>query len=149
MRGPCILLVDDSADDLDLTMRALKRYNIANTFVVARDGAEALDYLFASGAYANREPDDMPTVILLDLRMPKIDGLEVLRRLRADERTRLLPVVVLTTSMEERDVVESFNLGANRYVRKPVDYVEFMELVREMGPYLLALNVSPPAQGRS
>jgi two-component system response regulator len=140
-----ILLVEDNPDDEVLTLRALKKNNILNEVVVARDGVEALDFLFASGSHAGRDTSVQPQLILLDLKLPRVDGLEVLRRLRADERTALLPVVVLTTSNEERDVVSSYQLGANSYIRKPVDFEQFMEAVRQLGLYWLVLNVAPPA----
>ncbi len=139
-----ILLVEDNPDDEALTLRALKKNHILNEVVVARDGAEALDYLFGTGAHAGRDVRDAPQVVLLDLKLPKVDGLEVLRRLRADARTRLQPVVVLTTSSEERDIVSSYELGANSYIRKPVDFNQFMEAVRQLGLYWLVLNVPPP-----
>ncbi len=139
-----ILLVEDNPDDVDLTLRALKRSNILNEVVVARDGVEALDYLFGRGRFAGRDTSVMPVVILLDLKLPKLDGLDVLKAIRADDRTRLLPVAVLTTSREERDLVESYRLGANSYVRKPVDFNEFLEAVRQLGLYWLLLNEPPP-----
>ena len=139
-----ILLVEDNPDDQTLTVRALKKANILNEIVVANNGEEALDYLFGTGAYAGRDLSIMPEVILLDLRMPKIDGLEVLKRIRANERTKFLPVVILTSSLEERDLVESYKLGANSYIEKPVDFVEFAESVRTLGVYWLALNVLHP-----
>ncbi len=138
-----ILLVEDNPDDEVLTVRALKKNNILNDMVVARDGAEALDYLFGAGSYADRDMTVMPQLILLDLKLPKIDGLEVLRRVRGDERTRLLPVVVLTSSSEEQDVIESYRLGANSYIRKPVDFTQFTAAIRNLGLYWLVLNVSP------
>ena len=141
-----ILLVEDNPDDEALTLRALKKHNIRNEVVVVRDGADALDFLFCTGAHADRDPDDKPQVILLDLKLPKVDGLEVLKRIRADKRTRLLPVVILTSSNEERDLVESYESGANSYVRKPVDFNEFVEAVRELGLYWLVLNEPPPIQ---
>src|SRR5215207_9510773 len=141
-----ILLVEDNADDEALTLRALKKNNIGNKVFVVRDGAEALDFLFCEGQYADRDPDEMPQVTLLDLKLPKVDGLEVLRRLRTDERTRMLPIVILTSSMEERDVVEGYQLGANSYVRKPVDFNEFLEAAHKLGLYWLNLNKIP--QGR-
>lgn len=139
-----ILLVEDNPDDEALTQRALKRNNISNELVVARDGVEALDYLFASGVYAGRDIRVMPQVILLDLKLPRIDGLELLRRLRADDRTKLLPVVILTSSKEEQDLISGYSLGANSYIRKPVDFSQFMEAVRQLGLYWLVLNESPP-----
>lgn len=144
MRDKIILLVEDNPDDEALTLRALRKGKIRNEVVVAHDGAEALDYLFATGAYAGRDSSVMPQVILLDLKLPKVDGLEVLRRLRADERTSLLPVVILTSSKEEQDVVNGYRLGANSYVRKPVDFAEFSEAVRQLGLYWLLVNEPPP-----
>ncbi len=137
MRDSIILLVEDDADDEALTRRALEKNNVRNELVVARDGQEALDYL--------RGAPRLPELVLLDLKLPKIDGFEVLRRLRADERTRLLPVVVLTSSNEQRDVASSYSLGANSYVRKPVDFKEFTEAARQLGLYWLLLNEPPPA----
>ena len=139
-----ILLVEDNPDDEALTLRALRKNNIENRVVVARDGAEALDFLFCTGVYADRDPHDMPHMILLDLKLPKVDGLEVLRRLRADERTRLLPIVILTSSNEEQDLMEGYKIGANSYVRKPVDFNQFVEAVRQLGLYWLVLNELPP-----
>jgi len=139
-----ILLVEDNPDDEALTLRALKKNNILNTVVVARDGAEALDFLFATGSFGDRDPSVMPQLILLDLKLPKVDGLEVLQRMRADPRTRLLPTIILTSSNEDRDVIDAYNLGANSYVRKPVDFAEFVDAVRQLGLYWLVLNVSPP-----
>jgi two-component system, response regulator len=141
-----ILLVEDNPDDEALTRRALAKNNIQNDVLVAHDGAEALDYLFGTGPHAGRAIS--PEVILLDLKLPKIDGLEVLRRIRADERTRLLPVVILTSSREERDVISGYGLGANSYIRKPVDFGQFVEAVRQLGLYWLVLN-EPPPPGRS
>jgi two-component system, response regulator len=146
MEDKIILLVEDNADDEKLTLRALKKNNIANYVVVARDGAEALDYLFGTGAYAGRDLRVMPQVILLDLKLPKLDGLEVLRRVRADDRTKLLPIVILTSSNEELDRINGYGLGANSYVRKPVDFSEFSEAARQLGLYWLVLNESPPAR---
>jgi CheY-like chemotaxis protein len=137
-----ILLVEDNPDDIELTRRALKKNNIMNEVVVARDGVEALDYLFATGPHEGRDENSKPQVILLDLNMPRLNGLEVLQRIRSDERTKLLPVVVLTTSNEERDRVESMKLGANSYVRKPVDFIQFAEAVQQLGLYWLVLNES-------
>lgn len=142
-----ILLVEDNPDDELLAIRALKKNNIMNEVVVARDGVEALDYLFGTGAYAGRDMSIMPQVILLDLKLPKIDGLEVLRRLRDDERTKLLPVVILTSSKEDRDLTASYSLGANSYIRKPVDFVQFAEAIKQLGLYWLVLNESPPIEG--
>jgi two-component system response regulator len=141
-----ILLVEDNPDDEALTLRALMKNNIMNKVVVARDGVEALDYLFGTGAYAGRDVSDLPQIVLLDLKLPKIDGHEVLRRIRANDRTRLQPVVILTTSNEDRDVISSYQLGANSYIRKPVDFDQFMEAVRQLGLYWLVLNVPPPRQ---
>lgn len=147
MREGTILLVEDNPDDEALTLRALRKNRIANELVVARDGAEALDYLFGTGAHAGRGPGALPQVVLLDLKLPKVDGLEVLRRVRADPRTRLLPVVILTSSKEDRDLVESYGRGANSYVRKPVDFAAFVEAVRQLGLYWLVLNEPPPGAG--
>lgn len=139
-----ILLVEDNADDEALTLRALKGNNIKNEVVVAHDGVEALDFLFGTGKHAGRDLKVMPHVTLLDLKLPRIDGLEVLKRLRADERTRLLPVVILTSSNEEADRFRGYSLGANSYIRKPVDFKEFVEAVRQLGLYWLILNQGPP-----
>jgi len=144
MNKKIILLVEDNPDDELLAIRALKKNNISNEVVVARDGVEALDYLFGTGAHAGRDMSVMPQIILLDLKLPKIDGLEVLRRLRNDERTKLLPVVVLTSSREEQDLTESYSLGANIYIRKPVNFAQFTEAIRQLGLYWLVLNESPP-----
>jgi len=144
MKDKIILLVEDSPDDVDLAIRALKKNNILNEVVVAQDGAEALDYLFGTGKYEGRDMGIMPEVILLDLKLPKIDGLEVLKHLRADERTRLLPVVILTSSREEQDVINGYKFGANSYIQKPVDYDQFTEAVRQLGMYWLVLNELPP-----
>ena len=148
MTDRAILLVEDNPDDEALTLRAFKKHNITNEVVVAHDGAEALEYLFGTGRYAGRDLRLMPQLILLDLKLPKVDGLEVLRQLRADDRTRLLPVVVLTSSTEERDLVESYRLGANSYVRKPVDFTQFVEAARQLGLYWLLMNQAPPVPGR-
>ena len=139
-----ILLVEDNPDDVELTLRSLRKNNISNEIVVARDGAEALEYLFATGAYADHDTSVMPAVILLDLKLPKVDGLEVLRRLRADERTKLLSIVIVTSSKEEKDLINGYSLGANNYVRKPVDFVQFSEAVKQLGLYWLLLNEPPP-----
>ncbi len=146
MHDKTILLVEDNADDEKLTLRALKKNNISNEVVVARNGVEALDYLFGTGAYAGRNLSVMPQVVLLDLKLPKLDGLEVLRRIRADDRTKLLPVVILTSSNEEMDRTNGYGLGTNSYVRKPVDFNEFMEAVRQLGLYWLVLNEPPPTR---
>ena len=139
-----ILLVEDNPRDEELTLRALRKNNIANPVVVVRDGVEALDYLFATGSHAGRNEHEMPQVILLDLKLPKLDGLEVLRRIRADDKTRLLPVVILTTSREDQDRLDGYSFGANSYVRKPVDFREFTEAVRQLGIYWLVLNEPAP-----
>ena len=138
-----ILLVEDNPNDEELTLYALKKNNIANHIQVVHDGAEALEYLFCTGAYAHRRIDDAPKVILLDLKLPKVDGLEVLERIKADERTRTLPVVVLTSSQEERDIVESYQLGVNSYIVKPVDFEQFVEAVHHLGLYWMLLNQTP------
>lgn len=143
MKNKIILLVEDNPDDVKLTMRALKKSNILNEVVVAEDGVEALDYLFGTGKFEGRDVRTMPQLILLDLKMPKMDGLEVMQRIRADERTKLLPVVILTTSNEDKDRIESYKLGANSYVRKPVDFNQFVEAVQQLGLYWLVLNEAP------
>lgn len=142
-----ILLVEDNPDDELLTRRALKKNNIGNEVVVARDGVEALDYLFGTGVHEGRDLSELPQVMLLDLKLPKIDGLGVLRRVRADERTRLLPVVILTSSREQQDLVDGYGCGANSYIRKPVDFAQFIEAVRQLGLYWLVLNETPQAGG--
>lgn len=144
MMEKVILLVEDNPDDVALTLRALKKNNIANEVVIAHDGVEALDYLFGQGIWANRNTAEMPIVTLLDLKLPRVDGLEVLKRIRADERTRLLPVVILTSSNEENDLISGYALGANSYVRKPVDFNQFSEAVRHLGLYWLLWNEPPP-----
>lgn len=144
-----ILLVEDNPDDVELTLRALKQYHVKNQINVVRDGAEALDYLFATGAYADRDTTTMPTVVILDLKLPKVDGLEVLQRMRADERTKLVPVVILTSSKEEQDMVNSYEFGANSYVRKPVDFTQFVEAIRQLSLYWLVINEPPPKKGRT
>jgi two-component system, response regulator len=146
MDSKTILLVEDNADDEALTFRALMKNNIGNRLVVARDGAEALDYLFGTGQYSGRDLNFGPQVVLLDLNLPKVSGLEVLRQLRANERTKLLPVVILTSSNEEQDLLRGYDCGANSYVRKPVDFNQFMESVRQLGLYWLILNEQPPAR---
>jgi two-component system, response regulator len=146
MSNKIILLVEDSADDEKLTLRALKKNNIGNEVVVARDGAEAVDYLLGTGTNEGKKLNELPQVVLLDLKLPKLDGLEVLRRLRAHERTKLLPVVILTSSNEEQDRITGYALGANSYVRKPVDFNQFMEAARQLGLYWLVLNEAPPAR---
>jgi two-component system, response regulator len=145
MSSRTILLVEDNDDDVALTKRAFKKNNILNQLIVARDGVEALDYLFASGPYVGRDVSDIPAVILLDLKLPKVDGLQVLRQLREDHRTRLARVVVLTSSKEEQDVLQSYHLGANSYIRKPVDFDAFVQAVGQLGMYWLLLNETPPS----
>jgi two-component system response regulator len=138
-----ILLVEDNSNDVELTLHALKKNNLTNRIHVVRDGAEALEYLFGNGAYAGRDVNHTPKVVLLDLKLPKVDGMEVLRRIKSDERTRSIPVVVLTSSREERDIVESYRLGVNSYITKPVDFEQFTEAVRQLGLYWLLLNQPP------
>ena len=149
MNRKTILLVEDNADDELLTLRALKKNNIQNEVVVARDGREALDYLFGLGSHGARSPLPLPEVVLLDLKLPKLDGLEVLRQLRAHERTKLLPVVILTTSNEDQDRIRGYDLGANSFVRKPVEFEKFIEAVRQLGLYWLILNEPAPVPRRS
>jgi len=144
MKDKVILLVEDNPDDVALTERALKKNNIINTVVVAHDGQEALDFLTGTGAFEGAATDELPEVVLLDLKLPKVNGLEVLRAIRSDERTHRLPVVILTSSVEERDIVSSYDLGANSYIRKPVDFDQFVEAVRELGLYWLVLNQPAP-----
>jgi two-component system response regulator len=139
-----ILLVEDNPDDEALTLRALSKHNVASGVVVARNGVEAIDFLFGSGAHAERDVTELPQIVLLDLKLPKLDGFEVLRRIRADERTQTLPVVVLTSSKEERDVIQSYRDGCNSYVRKPVNFDEFVDAARQLGLYWLLLNEGPP-----
>ncbi len=144
MENKVILLVEDNPDDEALTLRALKKNNIKNEVMVAHDGAEALDYLFAAGSHTGRNTHQLPQLVLLDLKLPKVDGIEVLRRIRSDERTRLLPVVILTSSKEEQDLINGYRVGANSYIRKPVDFAQFTEAVRQVGLYWLVLNEAPP-----
>jgi two-component system, response regulator len=139
-----ILLVEDDADDEALTLRAFEKDNIANTVVVARDGVEACDYLFGTGRYAGRDPNDRPQIVILDLDLQKLNGFEVLAKLRADKRTSTIPVIILTTSKEQSDVARGYDLGANSYIRKPVDFEQFIAAVRQLGLYWLVLNESPP-----
>ena len=140
MDNKVILLVEDNPRDEALTLRALQKSNIVNDVVVTRDGVEALDYLLCTGAYADRETTVMPQLVLLDLKLPKVNGLEVLRKIRAEERTRRLPVVIFTSSSEEEDMIKSYDLGANSYVRKPVDFEQFLEATKQLGLYWLVLN---------
>jgi len=144
MKTKIILLVEDNPDDEVLTIRAFRKNNITNEVVVARDGVEAIDYLFGAGKYEGRDTSDLPQVVLLDLKLPKMDGLEVLRRIRADDRTRYQPVVILTSSKEDQDMISGYRLGANSYVRKPVNFEEFIEAARQLGLYWLLLNERPP-----
>jgi two-component system, response regulator len=144
-RTRVILLVEDNSDDVEITLRAFRKSNVLSEIVVVRDGVEALDYMFAAGTYAGRNTNPQPDVILLDLKLPKVGGLEVLRRLRGEERTRRVPVVVLTSSNEEKDIQSSYDLGANSFVRKPVDFTQFMEVARQLGQYWLVINESPPS----
>ena len=141
-----ILLVEDNRDDELLTLRAFQKNRIVNPIAAVHDGQEALDYLFASGSYAERDKDDLPVIILLDLKLPKVNGLEVLREIRSNERTRVIPVIILTTSAEDEDVIGSYALGANSYIRKPVDFTEFVEAVRTLGNYWLLLNTNPQSR---
>jgi len=138
-----ILLVEDNPDDVALTLRAFKKNNIMNNVVVAKDGAEALDYLFCTGEYSDRDIEDTPQIILLDLKLPKVNGLEVLEKIRNNDRTKLLPVIILTSSKEQRDLLDGYSLGANSYIRKPVDFDQFIESVRQLGLYWLVLNIGP------
>lgn len=145
--GGTILLVEDNQDDEALSIRAFERNNIRNPVVCVRDGQEALDWLFGEGTHAGRDPSDRPAVVLLDLKLPKVDGLEVLRRVRANPVTRLTPIVILTSSREERDRLEGYSLGANSYIQKPVDFEQFVEAIRQLGLYWLVLNEPPPSTG--
>lgn len=144
MEEKLILLVEDNPDDEALTLRAFRKNNLMNKVVVAHDGEEALDYLFRRGAYAARDPHEVPEIILLDLKLPKVDGMEVLRQIRANASTGLLPVIILTSSKEEQDLIEGYREGANSYVRKPVDFNQFLEAVKQLGLYWLVLNEPPP-----
>jgi two-component system response regulator len=146
-RDEIILLVEDNPDDVELTKRAFRKNNIANKVVVACDGVAALDYLFCQGSFASRDTKDNPRLILLDLKLPKLDGLQVLARLRSDERTKLVPVVILTSSKEDQDLISGYKSGANSYVRKPVDFNQFVEAVRQIGLYWLIINESPTLNG--
>lgn len=144
MKDKIILLVEDNPDDITLTLRSLRKNSILNQVVVAKDGVEALDYLFGTGIYAGRDTSVTPVVTLLDLKLPKIDGLEVLKRVRGNERTKLIPIVILTSSKQESDLINGYSLGANSYIRKPVDFEQFNEAIRQLGLYWILLNESPP-----
>ena len=144
MSRKVILLVEDNPDDVDLTLRAFKKNNISNEIVVARDGVQAIEYLSSTGMYSGNTAEDLPQLVLLDLHLPKVSGLEVLRAIRADPRIKLMPVVVLTSSSEEPDIISSYQLGANSYIRKPVDFNQFLEAARQLGLYWLVLNQPPP-----
>src|SRR5262245_36195544 len=148
-RSRTILLVEDNPNDVELTLRAFERTNVIREIVVVSDGEEAIQYLFSTGAYANRSPLKMPEVVLLDMKLPKLDGLGVLQRMRADERTKRLPVVMLTSSREEKDVISSYDLGANSFVRKPVDFWEFVEAAKHLGIYWLEVNEPAPSEPRN
>ena len=142
-----ILLVEDNQDDMDLALHALRREKLANKIFVVRDGEEALDFLFCRGAFAQRSFDHPPKIVLLDLKLPKVDGIEVLRKIKSDPRTRMVPVVIMTSSKEERDVVNGYDLGANSYIQKPVDFTQFRDTVKQAGLYWLVTNQAPPANG--
>jgi CheY-like chemotaxis protein len=144
MQEKIILLVEDNPDDVDLTLRAFKKSDMTNKVIVAKDGVEALDYLYGTGMYAGRDKKDLPIVILLNLKLPNIDGMEVLRSIRQNELTRLIPVVILTSSAEQKDVIEGYKLGANSYIQKPVDFGQFTEAVKLLGLYWLLWNKPPP-----
>jgi CheY-like chemotaxis protein len=146
MKRKTILLVEDNPDDVELTLRAFKINKIANEIIVAGDGIEALDYIYGTGKFKTREESRMPAVVLLDLKLPKKDGLEVLQQIRADERTKLLPVIILTSSKEEQDIIGSYSLGANSYIRKPVDFQKFVDAIRQWELYWLVINEPPPYQ---
>lgn len=146
MNEKCVLLVEDTPDDAELTLRAFRKNHLFNEVVVVQDGAEALDYLFGQGAYAGRGPRALPQFVLLDLNLPKLSGLEVLQRIRADERTLCLPVIILTTSREQQNMMEGYRLGANSYIRKPVDFEQFSEAVKQLGLYWLVLNEASPVR---
>ncbi|MBM3745652.1 MAG: response regulator [Acidobacteria bacterium] len=148
MHTGTILLVEDNPDDVVLTQRALRKHNMANELVVARDGREALDYLFGTGSFVGRDLSVMPVLVLLDLKLPRVNGVEVLRFIRNNPLTKLLPVVVLTTSVEEQDLISCYTLGCNSYIRKPVEFAEFVEAVRQLGLYWLVLNAPAPVRGR-
>src|SRR5580658_1385568 len=141
-----ILLVEDNANDVELTLRALAKHNLANRIHVVRDGEQAMDFLFCRGAFQDRTFDDKPKVVLLDLKLPKVDGLEVLRAIKSDPRTRAMPVVVMTSSRQQRDMVDSYHLGVNSYIQKPISFEEFQEVIRQLGYYWLAVNQSPPTE---
>lgn len=144
MEKKVILLVEDNLDDIDLTLRALKKNNIQNEIIVVNDGVEALDFLWGRGKYEDRDLNELPTVILLDIKLPKIDGLEVLRQIRENDITKFIPCVILTSSKEEQDLIKGYSLGVNSYVRKPVDFNQFVEAVRQLGLYWLLINETPP-----
>ncbi len=148
MKNKIILLVEDNPSDIGLTQRAFAKSNIANELVVAEDGQEALDYLFAGGQFTGRDVNELPALVLLDLKLPRVAGVDVLRQIRADERTSRVPVVILTTSQEEQDIAQSYDLRANSYIRKPVDFTKFVEAIQHMGLYWLVLNEPPPPKVR-